>query len=260
MLSVLTNNTSCLFRKKHAFLQFGRAISYRFQDISLNCRKSPSQGNMESRGIANRTKLLQNHTWRILKVPARNFLKYEPEQRPFLKSNPEKDGLSKSKYELIYLNDSYLVYKRAGDLLLLVSLMLIPGLCYSFYTDTERKDVDFRKPMELPLKYQSVFGGVVFISFVLGCFTTIRRSPYRIYKLRSSRGLNSEYVAILPDRIISTKQLPFSLLEYKELPKPHGLMRSMLLGNTYIKNKGCVVIESSFVSPHFHNELNGYIG
>ncbi|XP_069112652.1 uncharacterized protein [Argopecten irradians] len=258
MLFKLTHIPLCLFRNKHTVLKLGRVISCRLEDSSRNYWTSPVQETV-SRCIAARTKLLENHTWMIHKVPKRNFLQREPEDKPFFKSNPKKDGLLENRYELIYVNDTYLIYKRCLDLLLAVSLIFLPFLCYLIYTDTETKDVDLSKPMEIPTKYRSSLGFfAVYVPVYFRCVATLRRSPYRMYKLRNTHGLDSQYVAILPDRMIFTKKLPFSLGEYKELPEPLGFVHRLLHGNTYIKDKSYMISEDCFVSPHYHNELNGF--
>ncbi|XP_021342988.1 uncharacterized protein LOC110443230 isoform X1 [Mizuhopecten yessoensis] len=260
MLLRLACSSSCFFRNSHMFTKFQRVKSFRFHDSAADNKyqKLSTLCNVESKYIRGSSKLLAIHTWRINNVPTRNYIKFDTESKPALRSNPRIDGLSSEKYELIYVNDSMLVYQRSIHMVILLVVLISPWLGYQVYRDPEVKDVNFRKPLDNSWKFLNLFGGIVFFLLTLGLSSRFCRSPYRLYKERISHGRDLRYLAILPARIFFSKQLQFGILEYKALPKPQRFTQVVLFGNANIKNKGYVVFEDCFLSPHFQNELNGH--
>ncbi|KAL5021089.1 hypothetical protein ScPMuIL_000244 [Solemya velum] len=175
---------------------------------------------------------------------ATRFLKTPRKFKPRYK----KDGVSKE-YELIYENNMRNYYKWYS---VVVYCSIFPSLYIALATmwnfqNEKWENVHIEHPLSLAIP------GLLFgLVLLLLCVYVSRRNVIRIY-MNAEKG---QGVAIVPDRILLTKQLPFSVEDCSRIP-PSPVLKQ-LRGNLRIQNRSFFVVGSDFAVAKDYNDLMGW--
>lgn len=190
-------------------------------------------------------------------------MQFDPDERPSIKSRHVKDGICPQTYEMIYTADT-LFWFRVGGIFLTAS-MVVAGITiiYLLYTDGAIQDKSLSNFQEWPYKYQISAFTLMVIPLIILAHKSLHVTPYRIYREVHFHGFNARYVAVMPHRLVLKRKVHFETTDYQEMEKVSNLLlrylKMLTVGNARINNNNCLILPMMFVSPHYHNELNGDI-
>lgn len=175
---------------------------------------------------------------------ATRFLKTPRKFKPKYKQ----DGVNKE-YQLIYENNMRNYYKWYSIVVycsILPSAYVALSMIWKF-KDEKWENVHMEHPLSLAIP--ALFFGIVLLFL---CVYISRRNVIRIYK----NAENGQGVAIVPDKIVLTKQLHFTMEDCCRIaPRP---VLKQFPGNLRIKNRSFFVIGSDFAIAKDYNDMMGW--